>query len=77
LRNLKIKESLKKVWTENPKFRKIAGVILVIIGLLSIITPLTPVGFLLVIGLEILGIRVLVWDKLKRWFKKDAGDKVA
>ena len=50
--------------------RKVAGVILVVIGLLSIITPLTPVGFLLVLGLEILGIRVLVGDKIKSWFRK-------
>jgi len=71
LKSLKIKESLKKVWTENPKIRKVTGVILVIIGLISIITPLTPVGFLLVIGLEILGVRVLFWEKLKNWFKKE------
>ncbi|MDO8471519.1 MAG: hypothetical protein Q7S49_02840 [bacterium] len=67
---MKIKESLKKVWTENLKVRKVTGVILVVIGLISIITPLTPVGFLLLVGLEILGIRILVWDKLKSRFKK-------
>ena len=60
----------RKIWSEKPKVRKVAGVILVVIGLLSIITPLTPVGFLLVLGLEILGIRVLVGDKIKSWFKK-------
>jgi hypothetical protein len=53
----------------HPKFRKIVGVFLVIIGILSIITPLTPVGFLLVVGLELLGIRYLVWDKIKSYFK--------
>lgn len=70
MKSLKIKESLKKVWTENLKVRKVTGVILVVIGLISIITPLTPVGFLLLVGLEILGIRILVWDKLKSRFKK-------
>ena len=65
-----MKEKFKKIWTESPKVRKTIGVILVIIGLLSIITPFTPVGFLLVLGLEILGIRFLVWDKFKNWFKK-------
>jgi len=72
-----MKEYFKKIWTENPKFRKIAGVILVIIGLISIITPLTPVGFLLVIGLEILGIRLLVWGKLRKWFRRGPPDEVA
>lgn len=65
-----MKEHFKKIWTENPKVRKIVGVVFVVIGLLSVITPLTPVGFLLILGLEILGIRVLFWDKLKNWFKK-------
>lgn len=65
-----MKEFSKKFLGSNPKIRKVIGVILIIIGLLSIITPFTPVGFLLVLGLEILGIRVLVWDKLKAWFKK-------
>ena len=76
MKSLKIKESLKKDWAENPKIRKVTGVILVVIGLLSIITPLTPVGFLLVLGLEILGVRVLFWDKLKKWFKKEQSKEV-
>ena len=66
----RMKEKIKKIWTDNPKVRKIIGVIMVVVGLLSIVTPFTPVGFLLVLGLEILGIRILFWDKLKNWFKK-------
>ena len=76
MKSLKIKESLKKVWAENPKIRKTIGVMLVVIGLISIITPLTPVGFLLVLGLEVLGVRVLFWDKLKKWFKKEQSKEV-
>jgi hypothetical protein len=64
-----MKKYFKKIWTENPKFRKIAGVTLIVIGLLSVITPLTPLGFLLILGMEILGIRLLVWNKLETWFK--------
>lgn len=65
-----MKEYFKKKWRENPKLRKVAGIALVVIGVLSIITPFTPVGFLLVLGLEILGVRALLWDKIKNWFKK-------
>ena len=67
---MKVKEFFKRFWTNNPKFRKVAGVTLIVIGLLSIITPFTPVGFLLVLGLEILGVRALYWDKIKKWFKR-------
>jgi hypothetical protein len=49
--------------------RKIVGVVFVVIGIISIITPFTPAGALFFIGLEILGIRFLFWDKIKRWFK--------
>ncbi len=66
-----MKTYFKKVWTENPKFRKVVGVGMVIVGLISAVTPFTPVGFLLIVGLEILGVRFLFWDKLKNWFKKD------
>ena len=65
-----MKEKFKKVWTENPKIRKVAGIALIVIGLLSVITPFTPLGFLLILGLEVLGIRALFWDKLKNRFKK-------
>jgi hypothetical protein len=65
-----MKEFFKKIWSENPKVRKITGAVFIIVGFLSVITPFTPVGFLLLVGLEILGIRLLFWDKLKKWFKK-------
>ena len=64
-----MKEKITKFLELHPKFRKTTGVLLVIIGILSIITPFTPVGFLLVVGLEFLGIRYLVWDKIKVWLK--------
>lgn len=66
-----MKEFFNNLWIRNTKIRKTVGVIFVIIGFLSIITPFTPVGFLLLVGLEILGIRFLFWDKLKNWFKND------
>ncbi|MDO8569726.1 MAG: hypothetical protein Q7R89_03075 [bacterium] len=65
-----MKTYFQKLWTENPKVRKITGVVLVIVGLISIITPFTPLGFFLLLGLEVLGIRILVGKKLKSWFKK-------
>ena len=66
-------EYFKKLFEENPRIKKVAGLILVIIGLISILTPFTPVGFLLIIGLEMLGLRFLIGDKfnkIKDWFKK-------
>ena len=47
-----------------------AGIILILIGLASLITPLTPGSWLAIIGLELLGIRILLFDKFKFWEKK-------
>lgn len=45
----------------------IAGVILILIGLLALVTPLTPGAWLAFVGLELIGIRLTVWDRLKEW----------
>jgi len=40
--------------------KKTIGVILIIVGLLALLTPLTPGSWLALIGLEMLGIRLLI-----------------
>ena len=51
--------------------KKIIGVGLIIIGFLALITPFTPGAWLIFIGLELLGVRILFWDKIKNWFLKE------
>jgi hypothetical protein len=41
-------------------FKKVLGIFLVIVGLLALLTPLTPGSWLALIGLELLGVRMLV-----------------
>ncbi len=43
--------------------KKILGILLVLVGVLALVTPLTPGSWLAVIGLELLGLRVLLQDK--------------
>jgi hypothetical protein len=59
--------------------KKVLGVILIIVGLLALLTPLTPGSWLALIGLELLGIRMLFFRKflndkqrasLERFMKK-------
>lgn len=52
-----------------PKLKILIGVSLVILGLLIHLIPLMPGSWLIVIGLEILGIRLLLQNKLKERFK--------
>lgn len=50
--------------------KKIIGIFLIIIGLLALVTPLTPGFWLFFVGLEFVGVRVLFGDKIKLWWQK-------
>ena len=50
--------------------RKLTGIVLIIIGFIALITPLTPGSWLVFVGLELLGVRFLLWQKIKSKFKK-------
>lgn len=52
----------------NPAIRKLLGVIFVIAGLIFMIMPIVPGAWLLIVGLEFLGLRLLVQGKLKCMF---------
>ena len=47
--------------------KKVGGVLLIIIGFLALVTPLTPGAWLIFVGLELIGIRLAAWDKIKAW----------
>lgn len=50
--------------------KKTIGILLIIIGLAALFTPFTPGSWLVFVGLEFIGTRVLFWDKIKGWFQK-------
>ncbi len=51
-----------------PRLKKFAGWLFLIVGFFALVTPLTPGGLLFFVGLEILGIRLIFMDKVKRIF---------
>lgn len=55
--------------TTRPRLRKTVGWFLVAVGFVALVTPLTPGGLLFFVGLELLGMRVLVLDKMKSFFR--------
>ena len=61
---------VKEYINDKPKIKKTIGIILILIGLAALLTPLTPGSWLLFIGLELLGLRVLLSDKLLKFFKR-------
>jgi len=56
-------------WVRGPLFKKIAGSVLIVLGLLALVTPFTPGSWLIFIGLEFFGIRLVAWDRVKRWWQ--------
>jgi uncharacterized protein YqgC (DUF456 family) len=53
-----------------PRIKKTVGIILILLGLVALVTPLTPGSWLIFVGLELLGFRLLFLDKIKVWFQK-------
>lgn len=49
--------------------RRLAGFSMIILGLLLHLIPLMPGSWAIIIGLEVLGIRLLVQDKFREWAK--------
>jgi len=47
--------------------RIVVGVTLMILGVAALFTPLTPGSWLIPIGLEVLGLRILLRNKLCAW----------
>ena len=50
--------------------KKTIGVLLIIVGLAALFTPFTPGSWLIFVGLEFLGFRMLFWNKIKARFQK-------
>ena len=67
---MNLSKIIKEYIINNPKIKKVLGVILIIVGLVALVTPLTPGSWLLIIGLELLGIRILFFNPLKFWKRK-------
>jgi predicted branched-subunit amino acid permease len=49
--------------------RRAMGYFMVSLGLVLYLIPLVPGSWAIIIGLEVLGIRLLVLDKFKTWTK--------
>jgi uncharacterized membrane protein HdeD (DUF308 family) len=61
----------------NPRLRLLIGILCIALGLLALVTPLTPGSWLVFVGLEFIGIRLAIWHKLVDWRrgkKRDASD---
>lgn len=66
-------------WFGWPVVKKVAriviGVILILLGLAALLTPLTPGAWLALVGLELLGLRVLLRNRLCTWARARPGSK--
>lgn len=61
----------KQFTLNTPFLRKLIGGLFILLGLIALITPLTPGALvLIVIGLELLGFEILFIEKLKQHFSR-------
>jgi hypothetical protein len=52
-----------------PTVKKIAGILLLLTGLLFLITPFTPGSWIFFILAELLGVRLTLWRQVKDWWR--------
>lgn len=57
--------------------RTVVGVVLIILGLAALLTPLSPGSWLILVGLEVLGWRIVLENKLWAWTSARPDSKVA
>lgn len=50
--------------------KRTLGVIFVIFGFIAFLVPFFPFAWLAFVGLELLGVRALFWDRIKVWLQK-------
>ncbi|HNY80903.1 MAG: PGPGW domain-containing protein [Sedimentisphaerales bacterium] len=56
--------------------KQVIGVILIVLGFLALVTPATPGSWLILIGLEFLGLRLLLSDRLLAWADAHPGTRL-
>jgi len=54
----------------------LTGIICIVLGFLALITPLTPGSWLILVGLEILGLRMLIEKKLSSFLSDSQRKKL-
>lgn len=60
--------TIQRYWHTYSYFRKTIGVILIVYGVIALVTPVLPGAWCMLIGLELLGVQILLWQKFKEWF---------
>ena len=50
--------------------RNTLGALAILIGLFALFTPLTPGSWLIIVGAELLGVRLLFADRIRGWFQR-------
>ncbi len=65
-----MREKFNSYTVTRPRLRKTTGWFLVAVGFIAIILPVIPGAPILFVGLEILGLRMIFQDSLKRMFVK-------
>ena len=55
----------------------IVGVVCIVLGFAALVTPLTPGSWLILVGLELLGLRILLENRLWAWVQARPNSKPA
>lgn len=63
-------ENMHKRFESRPRLKKCLAIFLICLGIFSLVTPFTPGSWLALIGIELLGWRLVFFDKIKEYINK-------
>ena len=63
-----MKERIKLFLDRNSRIRRVVGFVLIVLGLLAFVTPLTPGSWLVFVGLELAGLRIIGLETIRKWW---------
>ena len=55
-----------------PKTKKLIGSVIIVLGIIAMILPVVPGAWIVIIGLEIFGVKLIFLDRIKAWMKKNS-----
>jgi uncharacterized protein YqgC (DUF456 family) len=70
-------DKLNRYTDGRPRLRKIIGWSLVVVGFIALIAPILPGAPIVFVGLELLGLRFILTDKMKNFLRKEKAQILA
>lgn len=64
----KFGKTIADFWRTHINFRRAVAIFAILYGIIALVTPVLPGSWLIFVGLEIFGLKILFWQRFKNHF---------